>query len=443
MASSDHNAPKGEEIASRDMEPGVSKEQTVQPSKVAALVKRKNETTRPESNVLDAARMQWQLSDWDSLASLSTEAISSDPARGTLALLVACGLQLKGNHIRAREILGRAMTWGCDRRLAARLLISSLHVTLGRAKALQGDERRALDHFRESTKGVAGDPRLAHQVRIARELKHVGLARDAGPLIRTQDVVGAVSRRVRDERAALSQLTFHGRHPPLSACIDSENSLKRPCVLVAGMVHSGSTALYNVVRLAMKNAGVPFVSGYAEQEGAKQTALSSGDARLIKIHEYRDDIAGMADFVITTRRDLRDTVASAARRKFPAYRTRGGAVAYARYNRSLYDVWAERSDYEFVYERFMQSPVPVIQEVLSALGLDDIDATTIFEEVRALPTDDYTTTLLSPSHVTDPQRVHTYADTLSLEHLREIEEQHFEWLSKFDYRISAAGISRR
>src|SRR5690606_15754871 len=106
-------------------------------------------------------------------------------------------------------------------------------------------------------------------------LMHLGLVRDAARFIQEQDVAGAVSRWACDEHTAPSRLPSPGLHLAPPARSGDERSLERPFVLVAGMRHSGSTALYNVIRVAMGNASVPFVAGYAEQAGAKQTALSS------------------------------------------------------------------------------------------------------------------------------------------------------------------------
>ena len=65
------------------------------------------------------------------------------------------------------------------------------------------------------------------------------------------------------------------------------------------------------------------------------------------------------------------------------------------------------------------------------------------EEVGAMPTADYTPSLLTQSHFTNPQRVHSYADTLSREQVRALGEQYFEWLWRFYCRISAPGIVER
>ncbi|WPL15274.1 hypothetical protein Thiowin_00159 [Thiorhodovibrio winogradskyi] len=84
---------------------------------------------------------------------------------------------------------------------------------------------------------------------------------------------------------------------------------KATIIVVAGMRHSGSTALFNVLRLALKESGINFNSGYSENIDLDN--MSKTPVLLIKTHELRDDIKLRADYVFTTVRDLRDTIASA------------------------------------------------------------------------------------------------------------------------------------
>lgn len=207
-------------------------------------------------------------------------------------------------------------------------------------------------------------------------------------------------------------------------------------IVVAGMRHCGSTVLFNVVRIALQKLGIPFASCYADYPGAMHNIKESDGVRLIKVHEFRDDVACMADFVLTCRRDLRDTVASAVRRDFLMCEMQGGAVGYAKYNRTLHDMWAPQSDYEFNYERFMRTPELVVAEVLDVLRLSGVDTQQVYAEAATLPTDDYQHTLLSPYHITDKAHALTFRDTLGCSDIRQIEEQHFCWLGNFGYQLA-------
>jgi hypothetical protein len=199
------------------------------------------------------------------------------------------------------------------------------------------------------------------------------------------------------------------------------------------MRHSGSTALFNILRLGFELSKIPLASGYSGQKDFTDSVLLADGLRLAKTHEYRDDIAWGAYCIFTTRRDLRDTVASAVRRQFPLLKQIGGPVEYAKHNRALHAMWAPSSTFEFVYEHFMAEPVDVVAHVLSIAGLEPDKAELVHQMVLSLPADDYSTTLLSPQHITDPEHKLSYADTLVNDDITAIEAQHSVWLAHYGY----------
>lgn len=213
--------------------------------------------------------------------------------------------------------------------------------------------------------------------------------------------------------------------PPISAFI-----------VVAGMRHSGSTALFNILRLGFARAGARVVSGYSEHKQTEEILPQKDALRLVKTHEFRDDIAAAADLIFTARRDLRDSVASAVRRDFIVYRQLRTPVEYAKHNRALHAMWAPHSDFEFVYETFMADPVAVTADVLEAAGLSSLPAAAICRAVLKLPTDDNATTLLTPQHITDPTHQLTFRDTLAPHDVKTIEAHHYKWLRRHRYAIN-------
>ena len=112
----------------------------------------------------------------------------------------------------------------------------------------------------------------------------------------------------------------------------------------------------------------------------------------------------------------------------------GGDIEYAKYNRSLHDIWLPHSDYIFEYERFVRTPVEEVQKVLDFLDLKQASAEDIYKAVATLPTDQYQTTLLSPSHITDPEHTKTYLDTLSSVVIEKINNDHALWLTRYGYQ---------
>lgn len=374
--------------------------------------------------------MRWQFGDWENLASLDRQAIAGDPERATLALLMAAAHLQLGDQGSARVWVEDALEWGCDKKMMARVLIAGTHNTLGRIAAVRRQEIRALSHFRNAVDGVGGDERLACQARSIAEIAKLNLVDQAISVMKMEREPGTA--------APAGALGAHRAEKLKSHLLGGPDSLKpreraRRAIVIAGMRHSGSTALFNIVRLALERQRVEFVSLYSE--GVRSEHLDDPDAPLllIKTHEFRDDVAAQADVVITTRRDLRDSVASAKRREFPMLERLGGAVEYAKYNRALHDIWREHSNYEFVYESYMASPLAETERLLRFLGLGDADIEAIHEEVTSLPQDQYHTSLLSPTHITDPERLLTFEDTLSEADLVRINSEHSYWLKRYGY----------
>ncbi len=379
--------------------------------------------------------MQWQFGDWASLIKLDAGLVESHPRRAMLALLAGAAHLQVNDLPSARQCIRQAREWGCDSRAVARILIAGVHNTLGRMAAVRHKESRALEHFRLAVDGVGGDARLAHEARSIREIAQLGLADQVADLIRLQ---GPGGRSVAADGAGEATEWRHGSLPGRRAVAPPEAPVRssspgRGAIVIAGMRHSGSTALFNVIRIALESAGIPLVSFYSEGTGNERLYDPDCPLLLIKTHEFRDDVAARATVVVTTRRDLRDTVASAKRRQFPMLDRLKGPIEYAKYNRALHEVWRPKSHYEFVYERYVAQPVQEIGRLLRILGLGDIDAAAVQARVAALPVDDYDTSLLSPTHITDPNRVMSYRDSLTEGEVERIGLEHADWLHRYGY----------
>lgn len=395
--------------------------------------------TTEQVALLDCSRMQWQFGDWESITGIDWQTIEKHPQRAQLALLTSTAHQQLGHADTARRHAMQALEWGCDKRQAAQILIACVHNTLARAAALRHEETRALDHFRDSVQGVSGDTRLACQARSVREVARLNLIDQAAHVIRNLERPDAEQPDdrfiLKHRRAQLSQAITQ----PVHADAFSAKKLGRTLnasnrtIVIAGMRHSGSTALFNIVRLALEHKGLPFTSFYSEGKNSELLNDPGQGLLLVKTHELRDDVLTRADTIITTRRDLRDTVASAKRREFPLLQKLGGEIEYAKYNRSLHDQWLPYSDYEFVYESFMSDPATETEHVLALLDLTDVDVNTLRTKVSSLPTNQYETTLLSPTHITDPQNVRSFRDTLAEVKIMKITSDHVAWLQRYGY----------
>jgi hypothetical protein len=82
----------------------------------------------------------------------------------------------------------------------------------------------------------------------------------------------------------------------------------------------------------------------------------------------------------------------------------------------------------------MASPEKEVRKLLSFLGLD-VDVGPLCAQVANLPDDDYATTLLSNTHITDPYRMMTFEDTLDPAQIIRINTDHAGWLQRYGYPL--------
>src|SRR5690606_36036717 len=141
-----------------------------------------------DESLLERARTQWQLGDWESLASLDRDALQHHPDRVKLALLAAAGSLQLDRHSEAKRWLQLNQDWGGDRKLLARILIAGLHACLGRFHLAKGDDTRGVNHFEEAVRIVCRDvdAKLFGEARAVREAARVGLLAQAACLMTDQ-----------------------------------------------------------------------------------------------------------------------------------------------------------------------------------------------------------------------------------------------------------------
>ncbi len=404
---------------------------------------------------LSRAKTHWLFGEWQTLAGLDLKALRNHPDRDRFALLAASAHQQLGSHDKARKYTRMAIDWGCPPRVVAQILIAGVHNTLGKAAALKQDESRIAQHFKASVTAIGTrDAALVSHARSVREMARMGLLPQAVSLVdkelqvsqssrhrpeqqqariqHLQTEMNSLRKNVYKERLGISS-RFGASAGPGSGWL-SDSVSEKHVIIVAGMRHSGSTALFNIIRLTLEALELEYISCYSEHNDCVTNVLDHKNNYLVKTHELRDDLLSIASIIFTARRDLRDAVASAKRRGFHTFKTIGGAVEYAKYNRGLHDLWQPYSDYEFIYEEFMREPSVVINTVLQVLGAETVDQNKIYDNLIRLPTDRYEETLLSPTHITDPDRALSFSDTLDEAVVDKIELQHRNWLDRYGYK---------
>lgn len=149
-----------------------------------------------DAQLLDDARTQWQLGDWQALARIPVKAIEAHPGRASIALLVAAAHQQLDQLDTTRELAGLARQWGASKEQVVRVLTAGVHNVLARVTALSNQEDRSLEHFRQAVSLGGGSTPSDYlvQARASAELRdHVA----ASP-------------------AARNMLAASGNHLPLS-----------------------------------------------------------------------------------------------------------------------------------------------------------------------------------------------------------------------------------
>jgi hypothetical protein len=108
-----------------------------------------------DENLLERARIQWQVGDWESLSQLDRNTLQHHPDRAKLALLAAAGRLQVGYAYAAQHYIRLAINWGCSEKLVKQILVAGVYNTLGRATAVLGKEQKAVQHYAQAITLVA------------------------------------------------------------------------------------------------------------------------------------------------------------------------------------------------------------------------------------------------------------------------------------------------
>ncbi|USN99887.1 MAG: hypothetical protein H6810_04270 [Phycisphaeraceae bacterium] len=210
-------------------------------------------------------------------------------------------------------------------------------------------------------------------------------------------------------------------------------------VVVAGMNRSGSTWVYNAARFLMTHWGLrPAYAGWIHDIDLPDKLLL-GPA-LIKVHEYHHDLALRADLVLTSHRDLRDVVASMAR-KFGVRPD----IELATFILDEYLKWAVHAAYDLRYESLLEDAQRELARLASVMRprgkpLDCRMLERITEELADLPNRPVhpgssgadTVTLMHPGHVTDGRRG-GWRSSIDEATADEIDHRFAVWMSERGY----------
>jgi len=240
-------------------------------------------------------------------------------------------------------------------------------------------------------------------------------------------------------------------------------------ILVAGMPQSGSTLLYNIILNLFKHTTTEMITVGSKADCSATNLLTLHSSRkgigLWKSHgrDFNCEIMLQHENIkiFTTRRDIRDCVASNIRKQktqglsniaddYPQSNREKYIRAYTIHTLNAYNDWKDRSDFEFIYEAYKNtdqghkisiilsiaqilnlSPTTTqvknilhfVEELLPAAVAENIDHPLIKES------------MLSKEHITNQGIVGGYKDTLYPIEIKAIEELAENWLQQKGYMI--------
>ena len=205
----------------------------------------------------------------------------------------------------------------------------------------------------------------------------------------------------------------------------------KPMYLCAGMSRSGSTWLYNVVRLLTEQHYDPVHVGYVTSFQADWRA--NFEAAVIKVHDKTPKLVE-GSVIFTCYRDLRDVAASLMLKKWVNASNVIGALHSAVEG---YEYYRPLSTFEFEYRLLIGEPVSLIESIAEVMGLW-CEPQAIARAVQDMEHSKYSsatydsTNLLHHQHFT--KRVPGYyKEVLSPKLIEQIEDTFGPWLKEKGY----------
>lgn len=209
-------------------------------------------------------------------------------------------------------------------------------------------------------------------------------------------------------------------------------------VLSAGMPRSGSTWLYNLLRLLLKRQqaedGSFFSGWHAARQAGRQDSLE-----LLKLHKFDAALAAEASFVAYSFRDPRDALAS-ARRKFGTpleLQWLEDCIAH-------HQAWTAVADHVLRYEAMLQDPGQQARALAGRLGMPATEAERACAEIGHLSYESagsrneqfHDVNLFHRNHRTSDGRPGRWREELPAALLAEFRDRHGDWLAKHGYPLT-------
>ena len=205
-------------------------------------------------------------------------------------------------------------------------------------------------------------------------------------------------------------------------------------IVSAGMPRSGSTWLYNAIRLiAIENN----IFGDSTPCGWCEDVDSNESSWLIKIHTFDSLLSRNSDFIFYSYRDLRDALASNLR-KFSTPIDISLVDTFIEWDNK----WRKVADYSMKYEDMLKNPEQEIKNIGKLLGYSG-NAHVIIDAIKKLNYDSNGSrnetynekNLFHKNHITDG-RIGSWKGQIEPELLIEIEDRYKDWFLNNGYNLN-------
>lgn len=157
-------------------------------------------------------------------------------------------------------------------------------------------------------------------------------------------------------------------------------------ISVVGTTQSGSTMVFNLIRICLINAGFKvdscFITNYEENDYNK-----SADYLIIKCHEYSEKLFEISSQIFLPVRDVRDCVISWKHRYSRNEKMSfDELIKHMSKNIDLFNIWLKPTTIILKYEDYVIDKNKYIDNLLEKLGLDknSIDLEKIFTELDSI-----------------------------------------------------------
>ena len=198
-------------------------------------------------------------------------------------------------------------------------------------------------------------------------------------------------------------------------------------IVTAGMPRSGSTWLYNAVRLLLEYTGkLDIGAGWISDFNS----FKNHDVVILKIHYFEPVIANNATMILYSYRDIRDALAS-FKRKF------GNEPSIEQARKFIHNdkIWREKASFIMKYEDMIAAQEKTLEEIARFSGIIHADLKQVIRDINAMTyekgekrNDVYNMeNLLHKNHITDG-RHGSWDGYVPEDLITQIESEFKDWL---------------